>query len=180
MPREAEISTIELFVQIGVFARRADAEEAVYELRSLGLSDERIGMLSRQDTADTGFGLQNDPTNSRWEEGTVIGAAGGAAVGTGLGLAVAAGLIPAIGPVIAGGILTALIASAGAGATVGTVAGGLIGLGVPEDEAGYFGDQVAAGRTVVAAQTDGPAPWIGELFRRHHALERGTVTNTRG
>lgn len=178
MLRTNDISTVELFLQLGVFRRRSDAEKAVHELQSLGFSDERIGILSRHEQADGGFGLADDPTHSRWEEGTAIGAAGGAAVGTGLGLAVAIGLIPAIGPVLAGGMLTALIASAGAGATVGTMAGGLIGLGIPEDEASYYSDQLTAGRTVVAAQTDGPAPWIGQLFRKHGAEVRGTTTHT--
>jgi hypothetical protein len=72
-------------------------------------------------------------------------------------------------------MFVALLASAGAGATVGTVVGGLIGLGIPEDDAGYYGDQVAAGRTIVAAQTEGPAPWVSELFKKHGAVERGNL-----
>ncbi|HET6575979.1 MAG TPA: hypothetical protein VFG68_20430 [Fimbriiglobus sp.] len=171
MRSQSDISTVEMFVYIGVFPTRAAGLAVVRKLRAGGLPEERVGILTRREpTAD-----DDDPTHSRWEEGAAVGAATGGLTGVGLGLAVAAGLIPAIGPAIAGGLFVALLASASAGATVGTVVGGLIGLGVPEDEAGYYGEQVAAGRTIVAAQTEGPAPWVPELFKTHGAIERGNV-----
>ena len=55
------------------------------------------------------------------------------------------------------------------------IVGGLIGIGVPEDEAGYYGEQVAAGRTIVAARTEGPAPWVPEMYKKHGAIERGNL-----
>jgi hypothetical protein len=174
MRSQGDISTVEMFVYVGVFTKRSDGMAAVRELRAAGLPEDWVGILSKRDTTETkSFGLTDDPTHSRWEEGTAVGAVTGGLTGVGLGLAVAAGLIPAIGPAVAGGMFAALLASAGAGAAVGTVAGGLIGLGVPEDEAGYYGEQVAAGRTIVAARTEGPAPWVPELFKKHGAVERG-------
>src|SRR5213078_4414791 len=99
----------------------------------------QIGLITRDGAAvareTEHTGLPDDPTHSRWEEGTGIGAAAGAATGTGLGLAVAANLIPGVGSVIAGGTIIAILASAGAGAAVGGVVGALIGLGVPEEHA---------------------------------------------
>ena len=140
---------------VGVFADRAQARQAVIELRRAGFAESEIGVVGRHaDTSSTTTGLADDPTGTRWEEGTGVGAAVGAAGGLGLGLAVAAGLIPAIGPIIAGGALTALIASAGAGATAGTVIGGLLGLGVPEDDAGYYEGQFNSGKTLVTVKSD--------------------------
>src|SRR5581483_1361175 len=118
---------------VGVFDTRRQAEEAVAELRRAGFRENELGILSRTDAPGMDSGLAHDPTHTRWEEGSGIGAAAGAVTGTGLGLAVAAGLIPGVGPVIAGGTLAALIASAGAGAAVGTVIGALVGLGIPEE-----------------------------------------------
>lgn len=161
----------------GVFPDRASAARAVGALRRAGYTDDQIGLLGPGDVAPPGerSGLENDPTHTRWEEGTGIGAAAGGLAGLGFGAAVAAGLIPAIGPVIAGGTLVALLASAGAGATVGTVVGGLAGLGVPEDEARYYESEVGAGRvlvTVRAADPDG----AGRILQAEGAKLRRDTT----
>jgi hypothetical protein len=177
MRTQGDISTVEMFVYIGVFPTRAAGLAAVRELRAAGLTEDRVGILSKRDetTESKSIGPDDDSTHSRWGEGTAVGAVTGGLTGVGLGLAVAAGLIPAIGPAIAGGVFVSLLASAGAGAAAGTVVGGLIGLGVPEDEAGYYGEQVGAGRTIVAARTEGPAPWVPLLFKEHGAIERGNL-----
>jgi hypothetical protein len=94
-------------------------------------------------------------------------------------LAVAAGLIPGIGPIIAGGALMALLASAGAGATVGTVLGALVGLGVPEDEAKYYEGEFSSGRTLVTVRADTRAAEAWEILNRHGAYDydrRSTAT----
>lgn len=140
----------------GVFSGYAEARRAVQALRDAGYSDDRIGVIGPDRDHPAGHhahsGLPGDPTHTRWEEGAGIGAAAGGATGLGLGLAVAAGLISPLGPVIAGGALVALLASAGAGATVGTVMGGLVGLGIPEDEAGFYAGEVDQGRVVVTVR----------------------------
>jgi len=159
---------------IGVFHSRDRAREAIHALKNAGFGDNQIGLISRgsADREHTPTGLADDPTHSRWEEGTGIGAAAGATTGLGLGLAVAAGLIPAIGPVIAGGTLMALIASAGAGATVGTVLGGLIGLGIPEDEAAYYDEEFRTGRTLVTCQAGDRLAEAMAIMRQYGAVER--------
>ena len=156
---------------VGSFANRTEAQDAVRALRAAGFADDKVGVVGRrmeatgEHTSDSG--LPNDPTHSRWEEGTGVGAAAGAVTGTGLGLAVAAGLIPGVGPIIAGGILMGLLASAGAGATVGTVVGGLIGLGVPEDEAGYYQDEVTNGRVLVSVEAGSRRADAVDILKRH-------------
>lgn len=162
---------------VGVFHDRANATAAVRDLRDAGFDESQIGVISRHETKRTG--LENDPTGTRWEEGTGIGAAAGAATGLGLGVAVAAGLIPAVGPVIAGGTLMALLASAGAGAATGTVVGGLIGLGIPEDEAADYQTEVTAGRTLVTVSAGTRVSEALEILRRNDGVVRAdaVVTN---
>ena len=164
-------STMDMYVYMGIFPKLENAEAAIKELHSIGIHDERIGILTKHSTDAERFGLKNDPTHTHWEEGTAIGASMGALAGVGLTMLVASGAILGIGPVIAGGWLLSLIAGAGAGATTGTILGGLIGLGIPEDEATYCSEQVSEGKTVVAVQTDGTAPWVRSLYRKHGAVE---------
>jgi hypothetical protein len=142
---------------IGVFSGHAEARRAIEELRQAGFPGDRLGIIGpdwrdRTRTVEDRTGLANDPTHTRWEEGTALGAAAGGATGLGLGIAVATGLIPPLGPVIAGGSLVALLASAGAGAAIGGVAGGLAGLGVPEDDARWGEAELNRGRVLVAVR----------------------------
>ncbi len=146
-------------IAVGIFQDRTNAADAIRDLRAAGFRDSQIGLISKHDAdwddragrklASDRSGLANDPTHTHWEEGSGIGAAAGAATGVGLGLAVAAGLMPPLGPIIAGGTLVALLASAGTGAAVGTVVGGLIGLGIPEEHAATYERDVNEGRTLV-------------------------------
>lgn len=157
---------------VGVFADYAEAHRAVADLRSAGFRDDQIGVVGPgrgDDDAGGGrFGLANDPTGTRWEEGTGIGAAVGAAGGLGLGALVAAGLMTPVGPAVAGGALVALLASAGAGATVGTVVGGLAGLGVPEEDARRYQAEAEAGRVLVTVHhVDGRAAEARSVLARH-------------
>jgi hypothetical protein len=163
---------------VGVFQNRSDATGALRDLRDAGFDESQIGLISKSPydpTREDHTGLKDDPTGTRWEEGTGIGAATGAAAGLGLGLAVAAGLIPAVGPVIAGGTLIALLASAGAGAVTGTIVGGLIGLGIPEDEAASYETEVNEGRTLVTVSAGDRYPEALEVFRRNNGLVRANV-----
>jgi hypothetical protein len=62
--------------------------------------------------------------------------------------------LPAIGPVVAGGILGSILLSAAGGAAVAGIAGALIGLGLPEDEAKYYEDEFRGGRTIVTVRAE--------------------------
>ncbi len=60
------------------FASRTEARAAVRDLRAAGFTDAHVGVMSADKSAprEAKSGLPNDPTESRWEEGTGIGAAG--------------------------------------------------------------------------------------------------------
>jgi uncharacterized protein (TIGR02271 family) len=108
-------------------------------------------------------------------------------VGALWGLGILAGVLPAIGPAIAGGTLAAILSSAAAGAATAGIAGTLIGLGIPEDEANYYHQEFRAGRThrtrhgppgrsaidLAASRRQRGSRW--RLCRRNGALRGGLV-----
>ena len=150
---------------VGAFENRAQAQQAVRELRQMGFREEDIGVAARHDEAAPA-GTTEAPrteaprTEAQGEEtkagtGAAAGAAAGAGVGALWGIGVVAGALPAIGPVIAGGALAAVLASAASGAVVAGLAGALIGMGVPEEEAKHYEREFEAGRTIVTVQAEG-------------------------
>jgi uncharacterized protein (TIGR02271 family) len=87
------------------------------------------------------------------------------------GLGVLAGAIPAIGPAIAGGALAALLSSAAAGAAAAGLAGTLIGMGIPKDEAEYYESEFRSGRILVTVSAMGREMEAREILRRHGAYD---------
>ncbi len=108
------------------------------------------------------------------ESGAVTGALAGLGLGALAGLGVLSGVIPVIGPAIAGGTLGIILSNAAAGAAVAGVAGALIGLGIPEEEAKYYHEEFEAGRTIVTVQADGRADEATAILRRHGAYDMST------
>jgi len=138
---------------VGVFTNRADAQRAVKELKQAGYRDEEIGIATRDgQPSNVASGLSHgDQVAAAATAGAIAGGAGG----TLWGIGIAAGLLPGIGPVIAGGTLAAIMASAVTGAATAGVAGALIGLGLPEEEARHYQTEFNAGRTIVTVHAMG-------------------------
>ena len=131
----------------GIFHSRSAAEMAVDELTKAGIAQEDISLLMSETTHGREFGVTKKTKASQ-------GAAAGMTVGGVLG-AVAAGLA-AVGTIsvpglalVAAGPLVAALAGLGAGAAAGGVTGGLIGLGIPEHEAKFFGKEIEKGGILV-------------------------------
>lgn len=59
-----------------------------------------------------------------------------------------------------------MLASAGSGAAAGAVIGGLVGLGVPEDEAQFFEHEYRAGRILVTVAAGARRGEAEDLLRR--------------
>jgi hypothetical protein len=133
-------------VVIGVFYTRAEAEEAIRDLRTAGFADDRIGMIARD--AD-GNMVTEKGGETLAEEGAAAGAVVGAGAGALIGLGVLAGTIPVIGPVLAIGTLGTILLNAAGGAAILGLVGALVGLGIPEDEAKYYEGEVHGGRFLV-------------------------------
>lgn len=105
------------------------------------------------------FGFTGLPRSSEEDEHlddaagrAVGGAVTGGVLGGVLGAA-AALLIPGFGPAIAGGILAAALGGAAFGAVTGGVIASLTHIGVAEEDAQYYQDELAAGRTVLTVHT---------------------------
>lgn len=139
---------------VGVFHSQTDAQQTVRDLKAAGFTDEQIG-LATQGHHEGERDLTHDSEGNKSGTGAVAGATAGLGAGALWGLGIVAGVLPAIGPVIAGGALAAIAASAAGTAVVGGLAGALVGLGIPEEEAEYYHKEFEQGRTVVTVKASG-------------------------
>lgn len=143
-----------------IFHDRMQAERAVAELRSMGVSEAQMSIISRQDTTGAGAatGTDADDAGGDVAKGTMAGMGVGALFGIG------AALIPGVGPFItAGTLLTTALGAVGGGAVAGAVVGGTTGLvasalaraGYDEREAAHYGQAVESGGVLVVVDTTG-------------------------
>ena len=139
---------------IAIFDDRTRAQRAIDQLKRAGFTDKEIGVTAR-DSDGAGRDAADGHKETHAKEGAIAGVATGAGVGTLWGLGILAGVLPAIGPAIAGGTLAAILSSAAAGAATAGLAGTLIGLGIPEDEANYYDQEFRAGRILVTVDARG-------------------------
>ena len=142
-----------------VFDSQQHAEQAVSDLRSMGISDAHLSFVS-QHSGGAGGGNGHDGHSAG--DDAAKGLAAGAGVGALFGIAAA--LIPGVGPFItAGTLLTSALGAVGGGAaagalvggTTGAIAGALSHAGYDENEAGYYGGAVESGGVLVAVDTTG-------------------------
>src|SRR5829696_7280390 len=141
----------------GIFQSRADAERAVENLRSAGLADDHINLLTPGTTQDEVEAAV--PTTETEQPGMggalggTVGAALGAAGGMHIGAALASLLVPGVGPVFAAGVIGAALLGAG-GAVAGAAAGNSFEEnveGLPVDELYVYEDALRKGHSVVIA-----------------------------
>ena len=133
---------------IAIFDGRTQAQRAIEQLKLAGFTEKEIGVTAR-DTTGADVAVADGGKKTHAKEGAIAGVAAGAGVGALWGLGILAGVLPGIGTAIAGGTLAAILSSAAAGAATAGVAGSLIGLGIPEEEAKYYDREFQAGRVVV-------------------------------
>ena len=144
-----------------VFDSQSEAERAVLQLRSAGVSDSAISIIAQQDGTNT----TTDGSGAEAATDVIGKTALGAGAGTLLGIAALA--IPGVGPLVAAGAIAASAVPAAAltGAAVGAAAGGLTGLltnhGVDDNDAGYYEERINNGGVFVSIDTreagiDGP------------------------
>ena len=132
-----------------VFNTREDADRAYNDLATRGYSQDDINVMMSDETRnrhftdvdhDTALG---DKVADNAGTGSLIGGGVGAVVGAiaAIGSNV---LLPGLGLIVAGP-LAAGLAGAGAGAATGGLIGALTGMGVPEDEAERYRDDIKNG-----------------------------------
>jgi hypothetical protein len=140
-----------------VFDDHARAEEAVTELRRLGVEDTDLSFVARSEDEAVAAGASRESVGERAAKGAAVGA------GAGLLFGLAALAIPGIGPFItAGGLATALGTTGGAlasgaivGGTSGAIAGALTRAGYSKEESDFYGPAVERGGVLVAVETGG-------------------------
>lgn len=140
---------------VGLFDNYQDAQSAVNELVSSGISHNDISLVASNATED--FTTDNGQVVHRGMAGGIVkGATEGAVLGglTGFAASVALFLIPGIGPVVGAGALAATLGGAGLGAMGGGAIGGLSRLGIPHEEAGYYSEGVRRGGTLVTVRAE--------------------------
>jgi hypothetical protein len=132
---------------VGIYESEQEAIVAIEDLINQG--------YSKQDICVVGKDLKNvnhisEETGAVADE-TATGALTGGTIGgvTGLLVGVGALAIPGAGPIIAAGPIATSLIGAIAGAGLGGLGGALIGLGIPEEEADYYGNSVKEGKILV-------------------------------
>jgi len=148
-------------VVTGVFESRSDAEKAVNQLRSLGIPQDKIGLItpgSKAGAVERGVPVTDteDPGMGR-AMGAAVGGAMGAAGGATLGLAAATLAVPGIGPVIAFGLVGAALlgtVGAAAGAALGDTVEEQLGEGVPHEDVFLYEDALRHGSSIIVAYVD--------------------------
>jgi len=156
---------------IGVFENRTQVDHAIDSLRGAGFRDSQIGVVARNEDGEiTSTGPSGGGTYA--EEGAVAGALTGAGIGGLIGLGVVAGVIPVIGPAIAAGTLGTILLNAAGGAAIASVAGALIGMGIPEEEAEFYENELMGGRYLLTVDDANRQPEVWAILQREGAYNR--------
>ena len=165
-----------------VFDSQSQAEQAVSELRQLGVRDSQLSVVSRHGDTNGAAGPAAEKAGDA-AEGMGKGALAGAGVGALFGLAAA--LIPGVGPFITAGALASALGAAGGGAAAGAIVGGTSGAiagalaqaGYDEKESHYYGGEIERGGVFVAVDTDGSlsGDQIRAVFSRYGGRSASTM-----
>ena len=169
---------------VGVFDDTRMAQAAVEELRRVGFNEDKIGVVARGDHGAVTHpknGAQTADAGTHWEEGAAVGAAAGAGIGALWAVGMATIALPPILPaVLVSSWLVAILASAASGAAIAGLAGALIGLGVPEEEATYYEGEFKAGRVLVTVQAAGRYEEARDIMRRFGAYDHANHRTATG
>lgn len=139
---------------VGVYETEQDAINVIERLINQGYHKEEISVIGRNKTDVSNV---TDETGTAAEDTAATGAMTGGAIGgaTGLLAGIGALAIPGIGPIVAAGPIAATLMGALTGAGVGGLTGALIGLGIPDEDAKYYGNSLKEGKILVLVNNDG-------------------------
>jgi len=157
-------------VLVGVFENRSEAEAAIRELKAFGIYEGNIGLVVRQAASRDYVNPAPADAGTKAAEGAAVGAAAGAGIGALWALGIAAAVLPPIGPIVAGGLLASVLASAAGGAATAGLIGALVGLGIPEDEAAHYEQELKSGRTLVTVRAPEYSAEVLDIFQRHNGV----------
>jgi len=138
----------------GIFDSKNEVESAVESLKMVGFRNSDISVLMPHSGESRNLAHEK---STKAPEGAAIGAGTGVVLGGALGWLVGAGIIavsPVLGPLVAVGPILATFVGAGVAGTVGGLAGGLIGFGVPEYEAKRYESFIKDGGILLSVHVD--------------------------
>jgi len=149
---------------IGVFAGYQEAENALNKLQHAGFAMNQVSVIAKD--ADL-------PSTNRFDQESNNGNTSGVVVGGLAGLLMGMGIfaISGIGSIVLAGTTATTIATTLAGGAIATVAGGLIGglidLGIPEEQAKLYHNHVVGGDYLVIVDgTEAEIVGAGTILRR--------------
>jgi hypothetical protein len=150
---------------IGIYSTATQAEVGVDRLITKGFKSAGISVLlperpnNQPEPQGAKAAAHPTPQTTKTGSASAVGATAGGALGGALALLAGAGAlaIPGVGPFIAAGPLVAGLAGLGVGGAVGGLGGALVGMGLPEDEAKRYLNQIGAGHTLLVVHCDTPA-----------------------
>jgi rhodanese-related sulfurtransferase len=157
---------------VGVFDNPEQARDAIDALKNAGFDPGDISLLMPQHGDGNGHKVGDDK-GKEIAKGAGAGLAAGGILGGLAGWLVGVGAlaIPGVGPIIAAGALGTALSGAAVGAGVGAIAGALVRMGVPEDEAKAYEDEVRAGRTLVVVRAGARVDEAWRLLRASGARD---------
>lgn len=146
-------------VVICVVSSRDDAVKIIDDLKTAGIANDEISAVFPHHEDGHEFARKagiDIPDNAL--PGGVVGGGAGAFIGGTIGLLAGVGAlaIPGIGPLIAAGPLVALLAGASTGATLGSVAGGLVSMGMTPTHANTLENKLRDGQILLSVHTASP------------------------
>lgn len=154
-------STGEQGVISAVFDSDEEAREAISALRSEGVTDASLSLITQRRGTTTTSNVDGDVVDEE-HSNLLRGILGGGALGAGLGIAALA--IPGVGPLVAAGAIAAsavpeaLAIGAVAGAVLGTANEALKNHGVSDDDIEYYGSSLKkSGSVLVTVHPHGEA-----------------------
>ena len=155
---------------VGIFEHPEQARDALVALREAGFPADAISILTPE-REETGIRVEVPGTAAGRDAsaGALIGGLLGSAVGW-LG-ALGALAIPGIGPVVGAGALVAMLGGTAVGASVGALGGALVALGVREEVAAWYEQELGRGGSLVAVEANGRHAEARNLLRRTGAYD---------
>lgn len=141
----------------GIYADQAMVSDAVDALKAAGFRGTDISVLYPENLGSKDFGHER---HTKAPEGAVAGGTSGAVLGAAAGWILGAGalVVPGLEQMAAAGPVIAMLGGMGLGVTVGGLAGGLVGAGIPEYEAKRYEGRVRRGGILLSVHCDN-AQW---------------------
>jgi hypothetical protein len=143
---------------IGAIKPRERVDNILKQLQAAGIPEKDISLVAPDDREGRDPADEKPRENAdRVHDLTVGAAAGGIALGAlGCLVGLASLAIPGLGLFIVAGPLAAVLGDVAVGGALGVVAGGLIGLRVPEHKAKAYEESLRTGSTIISIHAATP------------------------